>query len=411
MLHQGGFERICILTAQKLKEKHNVTIAVFSLEDLAFDIEGLDVVNLDIPSKPGMLSKVLNIKKRVRKLNELQRKRNIDVSYSFGITANIANSMTKNARKKIVACHSFEEINNVRYMKLIGKRSDVLMCCSKAMASKVEKQYGFSHIQAVWNPCDLERIISLSMERTDDFSFFEREGRKLLVTMGREDDVKGYWHLMKIFAKVARECENTDLAVIGDGTFNEYKKMAEEMGISDRVIFTGNKRNPFPYLKAGKIFLLTSISEGLPNALVEAMTLSLPVVSVNCKTGPAEILHGDFEEAESAKDVFYAEYGILTPPLLKEKDISVTLTAKFQEVSSSIKDRTVSSATTDEVDSSFKGIIELDREEDVMANEVIKLLQNEDIRLQYAKKGPIRAQDFSVKAYCEKLEELFDTEK
>ena len=380
MLHQGGFERICILTARMLKKKHNVTIAVFSMEDLAFDIEGLDVVNLDVPSMSGIVNKVMNVKKRVNKLNRLQKERNIDVSYSFGITANIANSMTKNADKKIVACHSFEEIKSSRYMKLIGKRSDVLMCCSKAMTDMVQKEYGFSHIHAVWNPCDLERIVKQSADHPDDFSFFEKEGRRRLVTMGREDDVKGYWHLMKIFGRVAKQYPDVDLAVIGDGSFDEYKVMADKMGLSNRVVFTGNKKNPFPYLKSGDIFLLTSISEGLPNALVEAMTLGLPIVSVNCKTGPAEILHDDFMEAESANDVFYAEYGILTPPFLAQKDTEVL----FEN-----------------------GQVVLDEQEEKMANEIIRLLQDEDTRLKYSNRGPKRARDFSIEAYNEILEKLF----
>ena len=68
MLHQGGFERICIMTARLLEKEHDVTVVVFSLEDLAFDISGLTVIDLGLEAKSGKLGKILNVLKRGRKL-------------------------------------------------------------------------------------------------------------------------------------------------------------------------------------------------------------------------------------------------------------------------------------------------------------------------------------------------------
>lgn len=110
MLHQGGFERICVMTARLLEADYDVTIVVFSMEDIAFDISNLKVINLDLKSRPGRLAKVINVLRRSRKLTKLQKNLNTDVSYSFGMTANIANALTGGAKKKICACHSFEEI-------------------------------------------------------------------------------------------------------------------------------------------------------------------------------------------------------------------------------------------------------------------------------------------------------------
>ena len=146
MLHQGGFERICVMTARLLAADYDLTIVVFSMEDIAFDISNLKVVNLDLKSKPGRLAKVINVLRRSRRLTKLQKNLNTDVSYSFGMSANIANALTGGAKKKICACHSFEEIKNGRYMKLIGKKADLLFCCAKKMTDLAVKQYGFSNI-------------------------------------------------------------------------------------------------------------------------------------------------------------------------------------------------------------------------------------------------------------------------
>ncbi len=63
-----------------------------------------------------------------------------------------------------------------------------------------------------------------------------------------------------------------------------------KLGIAEQVLFTGVQLNPFALLAKADVYALTSDSEGFPNALIEAMAVGLPCVSVNCKTGPAEIL-------------------------------------------------------------------------------------------------------------------------
>lgn len=73
MLHQGGFERICVMTARLLEADYDVTIVVFSMEDIAFDISNLKVINLDLKSRPGRLAKVINVLRRSRKLTKLQK--------------------------------------------------------------------------------------------------------------------------------------------------------------------------------------------------------------------------------------------------------------------------------------------------------------------------------------------------
>ena len=369
MLHQGGFERICVMTARLLQKEYDVVIAVFSLEDVAYDISGLQVIDLKLKARKGKLNKGINVFRRSRKLTCLQKKLGIDVSYSFGMTANIANALTTGARRKLTACHSFEEIKDVLYMKLISRHSDRVFCCSKKMADLVQKKYGFTNVQALWNPCDIEGIQKQSrVAEGEDLSFWETAD-KVLVSMGREDDVKGFWHLLKAFRKISEKMPDTRLAIIGDGDFKEYKELAQRLGIADRVLFAGLKRNPFPYLQKSDLYLLTSLSEGLPNALVEALSLSLPIVSVNCLSGPAEILHENWREAEVKKEVFEADYGILTPAVKPVKNMQT----------------------------------DVEEEEEQLASAASKLLGDPELYESYQKAAASRAADFSKEAYYREL--------
>ena len=378
MLHQGGFERICVMTARLLEADYDVTIVVFSMEDIAFDISNLKVINLDLKSRPGRLAKVINVLRRSRKLTKLQKNLNTDVSYSFGMTANIANALTGGAKKKICACHSFEEIKHGRYMKLIGKKADLLFCCAKKMTDLAVKQYGFSNIETLWNPCDTEEVREQSRKgNKEELTFFEEE-KPVFVSMGREDEVKGFWHLLKAFRRVSESLPDAKLAVIGEGSFEKYKALARDLQIEERIWFTGLKKNPFPYLAKGKAYVLSSISEGLPNALVEALSLSLPVISVNCLSGPAEILHENWQEAEEKKEYFEADYGILTPAVSQTPDFQ----AKWQNEGKLIK---------------------LEKEEEILAEAMLRIATDEELCRHYKERGSCRAEDFSKEKYKKKL--------
>lgn len=380
MLHQGGFERICVMTARLLAKDYDVYVAVFSMEDVAFDISGLQVIDLCLESRPGKLAKALNVFKRSFKLSGVQKKLGIDISYSFGMTANIANALTNGAKKKITACHSFEEIKNRFYMKLISRFSDKVLCCSQKMTDLVEKTYGFSNVETMWNPCDIEEIRQLSdRKEAEDMTFWETKD-KVLVSMGREDDVKGFWHLVKAFRRVNEKQPDTRLAIIGDGTFEEYRELVQKLDLEDKVLFTGLKRNPFPYLKESDLYLLTSISEGLPNALVEALAVSLPIVSVNCLSGPAEILHKDWKVAEAKTEVFEADYGVLTPPLSPSKN----LCAEFEEKEDGIG-------------------IKLEEAEKQLVDGILIMLNDTELYNKYCQLAGERAEDFSKEAYLKKL--------
>jgi len=378
MLHQGGFERICVMTARLLEADYDVTIVVFSMEDIAFDISNLKVINLDLKSRPGRLAKVINVLRRSRKLTKLQKNLNTDVSYSFGMTANIANALTGGAKKKICACHSFEEIKNGRYMKLIGKKADLLFCCAKKMTDLAVKQYGFSNIETLWNPCDTEEVREQSRKGNKEELIFFEEEKPVFVSMGREDEVKGFWHLLKAFRRVSESLPDAKLAVIGEGSFEKYKALARDLQIEERIWFTGLKKNPFPYLAKGKAYVLSSISEGLPNALVEALSLSLPVISVNCLSGPAEILHENWQEAEEKKEYFEADYGILTPAVSQTPDFQ----AKWQNEGKLIK---------------------LEKEEEILAEAMLRIATDEELCRHYKERGSCRAEDFSKEKYKKKL--------
>lgn len=386
MLHQGGFERVCALTGQLLKAENEVFLVVFNGEDRMYDINGVNYIDLQLGAKEGKLNKAFQLIRRIKALRRLQNKQQVDISYSFGQTANMVNVFSASGVKTIAACHSFAEINISLYMKLM-KRADLILCCSKAMAAEVRQSYGYQNVMPLWNPCDIEDIAKKSAKEPAEYKeFFSKDmtascqnGKFNIVSMGRDDDVKGFWHLLKVFRHVNEYYPESRLAIIGMGEFEECRKLAKDFKIEDKVLFTGVQENPFQYLSKCDLYVLSSISEGLPNALVEAMACGLPIVSVNCKSGPAEILEDDWQEVDTSNDIYMASYGILTPALSPNKK----LTAVFEN------DR-----------------IELEFEEKKLAEGILMMLGDEKLRKSYREKGLIRCRAFSAHAYKENMEAL-----
>lgn len=318
MLHQGGFEKVCVETARILKDKYDITILIFSSEDIVFDINGLNVISIDVPATDNKLMKVINVLRRVIKVRKYKKKLSIDYAYSFGITASRINVLSRVGERVLTGLRGYTDLEDESYIDLIGKKSDVIVCCSKVIEEEVRSKFGYSNTAVLYNPYNLDRIKSLAVEDVNDRP--QKGDNKYIVTMSREDDLKGFWHLIKAFSIVAKEREDARLVFIGDGTFERYKGLADKLGILDRLVFTGVKSNPYPYLAMADMYILSSIHEGFPNALVEAMALGIPVMATNCTSGPAEILSANMDEVSDKSRCYEASFGRLLPALTEEPD-------------------------------------------------------------------------------------------
>ena len=69
-----------------------------------------------------------------------------------------------------------------------------------------------------------------------------------------------------------------------------HQTKVQQQNLSDKVKFISKQTNPFPYVKKAMFTVLTSKFEGFPRVIIESLALGTPVVSVNCKSGPEEII-------------------------------------------------------------------------------------------------------------------------
>lgn len=100
--------------------------------------------------------------------------------------------------------------------------------------------------------------------------------KKVLLFIGRLDPVKSLPTVLDALASALVPCPSLYLLIVGDGPEKDsLEEQSRLLGIQKSVTFTGNQKNVRPYLQAADIFLLPSLTEGISNALLEAMSAGL----------------------------------------------------------------------------------------------------------------------------------------
>ena len=112
-----------------------------------------------------------------------------------------------------------------------------------------------------------------------------------LINVARFTDQKDQITLLKAFLNINKVID-AELLLIGYGVNkNKLIKYIQINNLNKKIKILPYQENPYKFIQKCNIFILSSTYEGLPNVLLEAMTLKKFVISTNCPTGPREILN------------------------------------------------------------------------------------------------------------------------
>jgi len=176
-------------------------------------------------------------------------------------------------------------------MKFFYPYADAIIAVSHGVADDLHLSTMISKekTSVVYNPIITTALSKMARDKPFHFWFDDSE-IKIVIAVGRLTLAKDFNTLIKAFFKVRREC-NVRLLILGEGEERaSLQKLISDHGLDDDVCLYGFTDNPYPSIAASAVFVLSSIFEGLPTVLVEAMALSTPIVSTDCKSGPKEIL-------------------------------------------------------------------------------------------------------------------------
>lgn len=330
MLSHGGAERaICRLSYILDEDGYNVYMIVFDSSIQKYEYAG-QLISLECPASSGIIGRILTGITRIRLLKKVKRDKQLDVVISYLDGANIVNILSRCGEKCMVSIRNYKsleiygQIEKIYHLgiRLLYNKADYIIAVTKMIAEDLVNNYGLNRdkIKVIYNPFSPAQIENEAKEKLPTKYKLFYEEHRVLVSVGRLMYQKGYWNLIKVLKIVRETIPNAGVVIVGDGEMEaSIRRLSIDCGVSENVLLVGYQRNPYPFIKNSEVYVLTSLFEGFPNALMEAMCCGIPIVSNDCKSGPREILSENIDLNMEIQESILCEYGIITPRFKHDK--------------------------------------------------------------------------------------------
>lgn len=366
----GGAERVISNLSMGLLTNYEVyTILLKQSSDVDYPLRGI-VETIDDGKKRNKYGMLLY---HIKEIKKIIKKNNIDTVISFMEYPNVLNLLIPLKIRKIVSVRNFMSKKWKGRSGLIWKcsirllypKANLIVSPASAIEKDLIDNYGIDKriSRVINNPYKINELLN-SANATIEKRYGQWFNGKTIITMGRLSRQKGQCFLLRSFALLKKQIPGAKLIILGQGEFEtKLKELAKTLDIDKDVLFLGFQTNPHRYIKRSNLFVLSSLFEGFPNALVEAMACGVPVISTDCKSGPREILAPTTDFSIETKRIEQAQYGVIVPNF----DIE-WIKAKEDFTSS----------------------------ETLLADAIRMLLENEQLRNDYTHKSLQRASEFTI---------------
>ncbi len=176
-------------------------------------------------------------------------------------------------------------------LKKIFSQADLIIAVSHGVAEDIIKITNMEKekVKVVPNPTVIPELYELSKQKIEHI-WFKKKQHYIILGAGGFRKSKDFPTLIKAFNLVRKELP-VKLIILGEGRQKKrMEKLIHKLNIKDDVWLPGFTENPYAFMEKSDVFVLSSLWEGSPNVLIEALALGTPVVSTDCPSGPKEIL-------------------------------------------------------------------------------------------------------------------------
>ncbi|HMS82131.1 MAG TPA: glycosyltransferase family 4 protein [Nitrospira sp.] len=298
----GGAE-VCLVELMKSLVKHrdlDMSAIVLNHGRLVKELSSLGVQVLVISESEVSLLKTL------RKIVQQLKSRQYHIIHShkpkdnvLGVLAGLLSSRPVIVRTVHGSPEMFPGISRIRMAlhelpNQVCNRVfvDQVIAVSEDLKSQLTKYYGQSRVVCIHNGISLPDVNVLEEQGQVRSKIGLAKGDFLIGTVGRLSAVKGCEFLIKAVPHLCRICHNFKVLFVGEGPLkSSLERLAESLRIRDRVIFMGHHDFPIDIVREMDVFVLPSLNEGIPLALLEAMSLQRPVVAAKVGGVPEVVRH------------------------------------------------------------------------------------------------------------------------
>jgi len=393
-LSTGGAQRAFANMSLGFPDNWECDFLLNDTENITYPYKG-NVIDIGLKAQEDKTKLLYQLKvfiKRYYMLRELKGSGKYTACISALTSANAVNIFVRNRNcKTIISIRIFmsrtlqEESgfkNRIKrwVIENLSNKADYVVAVSESMRNDLVQNFGVEPQKTVtiYNGYIPEKMNKLAEEKlTEKESEWFQYGKKYIITVGRLDRQKGQIHLLRAFQQIKKNCPDACLLILGEGELREeLEKLIYELGLKGSVTLCGFVENPYKFVKRSDLFVLPSLFEGFPNTLAESLCLGTPVVATDCDSGVREILAPDTDVRQKTEDKFeLAEYGILCPVCRENVQY-------------------------------MKGSIL--KEEHILADAVIYMLQDGEIYQHYKRKSRERAEQLKIENSIQRWIELME---
>jgi len=225
----------------------------------------------------------------LRQISGFIRDNNIMIAHTHGYKPNIFLGLSIHSNVKTISTvHGWAKTvagikeRTYEYLDaLVLKRYDVIIAVSKAvMCDLIKKGVKESKIRIIYNGLNIktDRLIYDNLEVRKLYGLDESD--LVICSVGRLSEVKGYDYLIKAMPSIIKEIKNCHIIIAGEGPARgRLELLINQHNLCDRVKLLGYVENVDKLLAATDLFVMPSLSEGLPISLLEAMAAGKPVIA------------------------------------------------------------------------------------------------------------------------------------
>lgn len=334
----GGAQAVYRLQISELARFYNTTGCVFNWEGRLDSEDVTSIISLEVDGGKNYLDKVFRFLTRVKRLRSLKKSLGIELCISHLEGADYINILS-GVSKNVCWIHGSKKSDRnisgllgfVRHnilMPLLYRRADSIVAVSQGIAKEMRRYLGLSAVpvQVIRNGFDAQRLHSLGEEDVPLSFRHLCEKHKVIATHCRLSREKNLEALLHIFSKL-QQVVPSKLVIVGDGDLrNNLLKQARALNlrtwnawdgidIADTfdVYFLGYQLNPVKFIRHASLYVLTSLWEGFPLSLCEAVIMKLPVIASDCPTGPREAILPDLNCIGPIMQPETSPFGLLMP--------------------------------------------------------------------------------------------------
>lgn len=285
-LHKGGAERVFVNLADYFQKKgYRVTMVTqyqFPANEEYALPQGVRRVLSDLTEDEVSNSRIVNFCRRVNKLHGIWKKEKPNLVLSCIGKNNfmtVVTTLFTRTKSVVSVVGEAKEEYPGRMMRMLA---NLLFPFADGIVLQTERSRYF------FNKKIQRKAVILPNSLNPDFIRPRYEGvrDKRIVSVGRMDANKNHAMMIRAFAALAERYPDYTLTIYGEGELRKaLEELVEQLGLSDRVFMPGVIPDVAKQIEKASLFLLTSYSEGISNALIEALATGLPVISTDVPSG------------------------------------------------------------------------------------------------------------------------------